>query len=108
MGIRVGSASHLYRRASGIYAVRIFVPRRLWPSVGKREVHVSTRTRDQGVAKVVGLSIALVWKQRFIHLMGIDVDKLLKGSPLLAGAGHLPLLTAATELGMDPLAGPAA
>lgn len=103
MGIRVGaSASYLYRRGSGIYAVRIFVPRCLWSSLGKRELHVSTRSRDQAVAKVVGLSIVLVWKQRFVHLMGIDVDKLVKGSPLLAGTGHLPLVTAATELGMDP------
>ncbi len=54
------------------------------------------------MAKVVGLSVALVWKQRFIQLMAVDVEKLLKGSPLLSGTGHIPLLTAAPELGMNP------
>ena len=53
------SASCLYRRPSGIYAVRIAVPHRLRKCVGRTELHTSTGLRDVNAAKIAALNIQL-------------------------------------------------
>lgn len=42
---------YLYRRPSGIYVVRICVPKRLQSLIGRREIHISTSVRDPALAK---------------------------------------------------------
>ncbi|WP_338157368.1 DUF6538 domain-containing protein [Burkholderia multivorans] len=39
----MAQTSCLYRRPSGIYVVRLVVPKRLRSAVGKNEIHASTR-----------------------------------------------------------------
>lgn len=48
---------YLKRLRSGVYVVRMHVPRQLQQALGKREVHVSTRCRDLPLAKVVASSL---------------------------------------------------
>jgi hypothetical protein len=42
--------SCIYRRTSGIYVVRLVVPARLRPAIGRSEVHVSTGLRELNAA----------------------------------------------------------
>ena len=42
-----------YRRPSGIYAVRLYIPERLQPYFHKKEIHISTGSRRLQVAKII-------------------------------------------------------
>lgn len=87
----------LYRRPSGVYAVRIVVPKRLRDLVGRGEIHASTGLRDWNAAKIAALKIQLHWRER---LMSLDLETLAKGSPLLLGEGTIPVLEAARATGL--------
>lgn len=90
--------SCLYRRSSGIYAVRIVVPARLRPSVGRGEIHVSTGLRDRNAAKLAALKIQFQWREK---LMTLDVEKLATKSPLLHGEGLISVREAAKAIGLS-------
>lgn len=91
--------SCLYRRPSGIYAVRLVVPTRLRELVGRREIHTSTGLRDWGAAKLAALKIQLHWRERF---MVLNIEKLSAQSPLLLGEGVVPIVEAARAIGLAP------
>ena len=55
----------IFRRPSGIYVLRISVPVQLRQVFGKREVVVSTGTRELAIAKIVAGPQAAQWRQRF-------------------------------------------
>lgn len=90
--------SCLYRRPSGIYAVRLVVPTRLRPSLGRGEIHVSTGLRDWTAAKIVALRIQTHWRERF---MTLDLEKLTTANPLLQGDGLISLSEAARIIGLS-------
>lgn len=90
--------SGLYRRSSGIYAVRIAVPARLRDCVGRGEIHVSTGLRDWNAAKLVGLRVQFQWREKF---MSLDIEKLTTASPLLHGDGLIPISGAARAIGLS-------
>jgi hypothetical protein len=84
-------ARYLYRRASGIYAVRICVPERLRVHFSRREIHVFTGTSDPAVAKASAFAILTVWQHRVVELKNMDVVKITEGSSLLTGSGSVRL-----------------
>lgn len=94
----MSGVSCLYRRTSGIYAVRIVIPSRLRLSVGRGEIHVSTGLRDWNAAKLAALKIQFQWRER---LMALDVEKLATASPLLQGEGLIPVNEAARAIGLS-------
>ena len=81
-GLSMSGHSCLYRRSSGVYAVRIVVPKRLRELVGRGEIHTSTGLRDWNAAKLAALRIQIHWREL---LMALDREKLSDGSPLLLG-----------------------
>ena len=87
----------LYRRPSGIYAVRIVVPMRLRGLVGRGEIHASTGRKDLGAAKIVALRIQLQWRDHFVTL---NIELLTVASPLLQGGGTIGIQEAAGAIGM--------
>ncbi|MFD1555408.1 DUF6538 domain-containing protein [Paraburkholderia silviterrae] len=93
--------SCLYRRPSGIYAVRLVVPKRLRPLVGRTEIHTSTGLRTLDAAKNAALKIQLHWRERFLAM---DTEKLRRESPLLVGEGTIALAEAAASIGMSAAA----
>lgn len=90
--------SCLYRRVSGIYAVRIFVPHRLRDLVGKGEIHTSTGLRDLGAAKLVALKIQSEWREK---LMVLDMHRLAAAGPLLQGEGLISVSEASEAMGLS-------
>ena len=56
--------SCLYRRPSGVYAVRLIVPKRLRETIGRTEIHTSTGVSNLGTAKVAALKIQLYWREQ--------------------------------------------
>lgn len=88
---------NLYRRSSGIYVVRIAVPHRIRPQIGRTEIHVSTGQVELNAAKVAGLEILLAWRKRFMEL---DSTKLTSSSPLLQTSGTINLQDASTITGI--------
>lgn len=90
-------SGHLYRRPSGIYAVRIVVPHRLRHLVGRTEVHASTGLRERNAATLAGLQILLAWRQRFMEL---DRSKLETPNPLLLTDGMIAVRDAAPIIGI--------
>lgn len=86
-----------YRRPSGIYVVRLVVPSRLRPLLGKSEIHVSTGNRDRNVAKLNALRIQAEWRLRFMEL---DIARLSNSSPLLVGDGFISVVDAASTIGL--------
>lgn len=86
----------LYRRASGIYAVRLVVPSRLRVIVGRNEIHSSTGLRDSNAAKLAGSRILLHWRERF---MDLDTHGAAP-NPLLVGEGLIPITEAARAIGI--------
>ena len=90
--------SCLYRRPSGIYAVRIVVPLRLRKLVGKGEVHTSTGLRDLGAAKLSALKIQSQWREK---LMVLDMNRLVSTGPLLEGQGLISISEAAKAMGLS-------
>lgn len=103
---------NLARRPSGIYVFRLAVPIALRPFVGKREILISTGTRELSLAKIVAGAAATQWRQRFFDLSrliavsGIDsldhheIIRIVTGSPALLAGGHLPLPLAASASGL--------
>lgn len=94
----MSGVSCLYRRSSGIYAVRLVVPSRLRPALGRGEIHVSTGLRDWNAAKLAALKIQMYWRERF---MALDVEKLATGSALLHGEGLISVCEAARTIGLS-------
>lgn len=90
--------SCLYRRSSGIYAVRIAIPVRLRVLVGRGEVHTSTGIRDLRAAKLVAHKIQSYWREK---LMALDIERLTTAAPLLHGDGLVPINEAATAMGLS-------
>lgn len=90
-------ASCLYRRPSGIYAVRLVVPKRLREWIGRTEIHSSTGLRNLDEAKSVALKIQLEWRDR---VLAMDIDKLLTAAPFLAGEALIGLVEAANITGI--------
>lgn len=97
----MAKSGYLYRRPSGIYVVRICVPRRLKAAVGRGEIHVSTGARDPANAKAAAFRLLLEWQQRVLELDRMDVLKVVEGSPLFGGEGFLLVQDAARALGLD-------
>ncbi|WP_320338928.1 site-specific integrase [Burkholderia seminalis] len=91
--------SCLYRRSSGIYAVRLVVPKRLRESIGRTEIHTSTGVRSLAVAKTEALRIQLHWRK---HFQTMDAEKLRNESPLIAGDGMISITAAADAIGISP------
>lgn len=91
--------SCLYRRPSGIYAVRLVVPKRLRESIGRTEIHTSTGVRSLAVAKTEALRIQLHWRK---HFQMMDAEKLRNESPLIAGDGMISVTAAADAIGISP------
>lgn len=97
--------SNLYRRSSGIYAVRLVVPVRLRREVGKGEVHLSTGSRTLAIAKTVACGLLAHWREKFLKLDGLqpmNLERIVAGSPALSGGGYMPLVRAAGLAGLDP------
>lgn len=95
-------AQYLYRRASGIYFVRLCIPARLKHAVGKGEIHRSTGCRDLRLAKIVAAEIAAHWHRAIEAVQAMDAAKIKAGSLSLLGNGFIGLEKAATELGASP------
>lgn len=83
--------NNLYRRASGIYVLRITVPARYRDHLGQREIHASTRTSNLSAAKAVALQLLAQWHSCMYELNLMNETKIIKGSPLLTGAGFLSI-----------------
>jgi hypothetical protein len=64
----MSGVSCLYRRSSGIYAVRIVIPLRLRALVSKGEVHASTGLHDLGAAKLTALKIQSQRREKLMAL----------------------------------------
>ena len=94
---------YLKRLRSGVYVVRMYVPRQLQQVLGKKEVHVSTRCRDLPLAKVVASSLIADWHRRVASLQNMDPTKVIAGSLDLIGDGLILLDQAAEQLGSDRL-----
>lgn len=92
---------YLKRLRSGVYVVRMYVPRQLQQVLGKKEVHVSTRCRDLPLAKVVASSLIADWHRRVASLQSMDPTKVIAGSLDLIGDGLILLDQAAEQLGSD-------
>lgn len=92
---------YLYRRISGIYAVRICVPKRLQAYMGRKEIHISTGIRDAAAAKISALRLLLEWHQRILDLENMDILNVVEGHPLLAGDGLISIKDAAQAFGLD-------
>lgn len=97
-------SGYLYRRSSGVYVVRICVPKRLQVVIGRGEIHVSTGIRDPATAKIAAFRLLSQWQQRVLELDRMDVLKVVEGSPLLSGKGVIRLIEFAQLLGAEPKA----
>lgn len=95
------SSACLYRRPSGIYVVRVYVPKPLQTRIGRGEIHISTGVRESAAAKVVCLQWLLYWKRRFLELSGMDVLSVFEGIPLFTGSGLIRIELVASSLGID-------
>lgn len=95
------SALNLTRRASGVYVLRLFVPKRLQAGVGSKEVHRSTGCRDRQLAMIVAAELAAQWHRALQDLKYMDPTKIAAGSLDLLGDGYIRLGEAAQLLGSD-------
>lgn len=93
---------YLYRRSSGIYVVRICIPKRLQSFFGRGEIHVSTGLRDATSAKATASRMLSIWQQRVLDLDSMDILKIAQGSPLLFGEGLIRFADVALEFETDP------
>lgn len=103
VGYSVSGSLYLYRRAGGIYFVRLCVPARLKRVVGKGEVHRSTGCRDLRLAKIVAAELVAQWHRSIERLHNMDITKLAAGSVKLLGDGYISLVEASQECGATPL-----
>ncbi|WP_322046955.1 site-specific integrase [Paraburkholderia sp. J67] len=101
MVVAMSGTSCLYRRPSGIYAVRLVVPKRLRPLVGRTEIHTSTGLRILDAAKRAALKIQMHWRERFLAM---DTERLRHENPLLIGDGMIALTEAAASIGISTAA----
>ncbi len=94
--------AYLLRRPSGIYVVRICIPARLQELYGKKEIHISTRSRRLDEAKELSFRVLTHWQQQLLQEGQRDMDlaKILKGSPPPLDKGLLPVSIAASERGL--------
>lgn len=90
---------YLYRRKSGVYVVRICVPLRLRQRIGRREIHVSTKSREASEAKALAFAILAAWQQWVVELKKMDVIKIAEGSPLLSGDGYIRIEDVEVQFG---------
>lgn len=93
----------MYRRPSGVYAVRLAVPLRLRCILGKRELHVSTGTRTLALAKTVAAGVLAHWRMKFMDLERLhqmDLERLAVGTPALLSGGFLSLSEAGAVSGI--------
>lgn len=101
------TSSPVYRRPSGIYAVRLVVPARLRDMAGKRELHVSTGQRIRREALTAALRIQLSLRE---GLMVLETHSALQGEGVipipelarLARCNVGALLTELTNLSRPP------
>lgn len=78
-----------YRRPSGIYAVRLYIPERLQPYFHKREIHISTGSRRLQVAKIIASELKARW-HRTLHLLSqMNPEKIKQFIPNLMGHGYI-------------------
>ncbi len=82
---------NLYRRTSGIYVVRISVPKRFRRYAGQCEIHTSTGTHDLHEAKQKSALLLAVWYQTLKEYEKLDYRTLSESAPLLAGEGMISL-----------------
>lgn len=75
----------LYRRPSGVYVVRLCVPRPVQRAVGRRELHLSTGCANPALAKAHAGELQSRWRRCFEDLDRLNHDAVLKGAPELAG-----------------------
>lgn len=77
---------------------------RLQKWYGKKEIHISTRSRRIEEAKEQSFRILTHWQHQLVQGGQCDMDliKVSNGSALLSGKGIIPVLTAASELGLSP------
>lgn len=97
----MAQTQYLKRLPSGVYVVRMYVPRQLQPVLGKKELHASTRCRDLPIAKVVASGLVADWHRRLAGLLSMDPSKVLSGSLDLQHDGLISLDQAAAQLGSD-------
>ncbi|MBV7417321.1 site-specific integrase [Comamonas sp. CMM03] len=96
--------AYFYRRSSGRYYARIRVPEALLPHFRTQELRRSLNTTDRALACHLALAAALQWKAEFVRLSGgMDLEKLIAGSPLLLSGGLVKLADAAPEMGLSVL-----
>ena len=101
---------NLERRPSGVYVARLTVPMRLRTVVGASVFVASTGSRNLTVAKMLAAVQIARWRRHLfdldrLSLMGPSMtpENLLKiadGHPLLMAGGYLPLVQAATIVGL--------
>lgn len=104
---------NLVRRQSGIYALRLSIPKDLRGCLSKTEIIESTGTREIALAKIIAGVAGARWRERFIDLRRLkavasldamtpnEILSLTTGSPALHGASHLPIQSAARASGIS-------
>lgn len=81
--------SPAYRRPSGIYAVRLYIPERLQPIFRKRELHISTGSRSTKIAKIIASDLRARW-HRTLHLLSqMNPERIKQFVPALLGHGYI-------------------
>lgn len=81
--------SPAYRRPSGIYAIRLYIPERLQPVFRKRELHISTKSRSTTIAKIIASDLRARW-HRTLHLLSqMNPERITQFIPALLGHGYI-------------------
>lgn len=101
---------NLERRPSGIYVARLTIPSRLRGLLGATRFISSTGTSNREVAKVLAAELVARWRRHLFELdrlatMGSSISsenilRIADGHPLLLTGGHLPIVQAATAVGL--------
>jgi integrase len=96
---------NLYRRSSGIYVLRITIPKRFRLHFGQRELHTSTRSSDYRAAKAVACRLLLHWHSCVEELDQMNLEKLNMSSALLSTVGFISIseLSSASGLPVEHL-----
>lgn len=89
----------IYRRPSGIYAIRMYVPKYLQSIVGKAELHFSTGSRKPVVSKIIAADIRARWHRTLHQLSFMDSEKIKLALPELLSTGYIALPDLASLLG---------
>lgn len=97
----MGKLSNLYRRPSGIYVVRLFVPKHLKLQLSRSEIHVSTGCRDLKTAKLLAFDVLRSWQLRFQEMSNVDVLAIKQGMPLLALGEFISAASASKQFGIE-------